>query len=179
MSDLGAQPRRLGKSSEIWLLLTLLSLIAMFYTWSPKSDPQITVSGLTLGLTTETVKEILGEPDFRGHGKDWTTQEYWAHKDRPQLVAYSTDNEVYRIEGGHPEIDGVDVSDWDFGQIQQKLGTPDRLSQGGPVGSTQTRSFMSYSQHRLLIQRENDKTTFLLFKSGKTSLSKPGSDGRG
>ena len=120
-------------------------------------------------MTPEAVKGVLGEPDFRGHGKDWSTQEYWARKDRPQLVVYSNEKKVYRIEGGHPEIDGVDVETWDFQQIQQKLGSPDRLSQGGPVGSGQNRAFMSYSEHRLLVQREDNKIVFLLFKSGRES----------
>lgn len=179
MSDLATQPRRLGKSSEIWLLLTLLSLIAVFYTSSFKSAPRVTVSGLTLGITPKAVEKILGEPDFRGHGENWSSQEYWARKDRPQLIVLSTEDEVYRIEGGHPEIDGMDVGKWDFEQIRRTLGPPDRLSKGGPVGSSEARRFMSYSQHRLLIQRENNRTTFLLFKSGKTSLSKPGSGARG
>ena len=86
--------------------------------------------------------------------------------DQNVLKVWSQDDVVYKIEGGTPEIDGIDVGRYDVKQVVRLLGPPQNAGNGGEVGSS-GHSFLSYPEYRLLVQRTTSNTRFVLFKSGR------------
>lgn len=161
------KPPNTTKSRDFVILLIVLSVVAGFYAWKQKQVPRVTVSGLSLFLTVDQVEEKLGKANFRTRAYGAYILEYWSQKDRPQLKVWSADNVVYKIEGGIPEIDGQNALNWDLDAIETKLGPASHGGRSGEVGGT-GHSFLAYPDHRLLIQRDNAKTKFILFKSGRS-----------
>ncbi len=156
----------LRNKPEIALCVVILALVALSARWRDPSESRITVSGLSLTTSLSQAEELLGPADFRKVATDFETWEYWEQKDRPELRIFHLNGEVFKVEGGIPEIDGRDVRHLDLDALQRLLGKPSHSGTGGAVGGP-GHTYLAYPQHRLLLQRRGGQTKFILFKSGR------------
>jgi hypothetical protein len=155
-----------GKKRDLLVLLVILGTMAVLLAVRDAPHPRVTVSGLALSMSTQAVESQLGDADFRTRAYGAYILEYWAQKDRPELRVWSQDDVVYKIEGGVPEIDGQDARGWSLTEVQRQLGEPSHGGSGRAVGGA-GHSFLSYPQHRLLVQEDDSHLKFILFKSGR------------
>ena len=151
---------------NLLVFLSILGMVAYLQKSSPTEKVRVTISGLHPGLEREKVESKLGPPDFNAGRKTGPVSvEYWSFKEKPRLqIYYDKNNRVQRIEGGHPEIDGIRVSNFDLQKIRHRLGPPSSSGRSGPVGE-RGRGFLGYAEHEVLIQREGAVTSFLLFRT--------------
>lgn len=110
------------------------------------------------------VEGKLGYASFRSRQQDTTVWEYWAGAERPQLTVWFVDEKVVRLDGGIPEVDGVNALTWDIDKLKRELGSPGHAGLGGERGGS-GHDFLAYPNFRLLIQRENGINRFILFQA--------------
>lgn len=158
--------RKIRLRRELLILFLALGAIALLLRFPERPKPRVTISGLSLDMSVSEVEETLGAPDFRSRAYGAYIMEYWERKERPQLLVWSQDEVVYKIEGGTPEVDGKKMDASELKQVVRLLGTPQNGGRGGEVSGS-GHGFLSYPEHRLLVQRD-EATKFILFKSGKT-----------
>ena len=94
-------------------------------------------------------------------------EERWYRMDSAGInVIYDAEGSVHGIEGGVPQIDGIDATHWTAEQLEQALGTARYSGQSSLIGETE-RGFRSFPQHRLIVYLEAKGNRFCLFRSGR------------
>ncbi len=150
-------PNKVLKSSPWTKFFLLLSLIALISQITGRA-PEVTVSGLALGLERRQVIDQLGQPDFQSGYPEVNHIEYW--KSVPLALDFDQHNRLSRIEGGVPMFDGEPVSSLSLEAVERRLGPAlrrDQRADGQPV--------LRYEKQGLLVTRDDQgELTFLLFR---------------
>ena len=81
-------------------------------------------------------------------------------------VVFNEEGYVHRLEGGIPEIDGRDASALTPDQLQATLGPASRTGKNRLIGGSETIT-LSFPDHRLLVERQNNENRFILFRAGR------------
>lgn len=159
------KPTFFNRKREFFVFCLVLAAIALIF-HRPSSGPRLTISGLDLDDTRRTVANRLKGEDFRFFNVS-ESEEHWYKMDTASInVTYDHNDSVQKLEGGVPEIDGIEVSRWSPDQFQATLGPPSFAGQSRAVGESRT-GHLSYPQHRSLIYFEQTGNRFILFESGR------------
>lgn len=125
-------------------------------------------------MSYQDVLNRLGPPSFREGATPSSVEsiEYWGDPSTitPTLkIAFDGLNQVCKLEGGRPETDGVDVTQWDLRPLERALGPPSGVSSSQSLsrGSDERvgESTLQYKERGLLVTWSASKgTSFLLFR---------------
>jgi hypothetical protein len=159
------KPRVFLGKREFFIFFLILSAIAIAFRFH-SDQVQVTISSLDLDDTKESVASHLRANDYRNFNpSEW--EERWYRMDSTGLnVTYDQSGSVYKIEGGVPQINGVEATQWSLEQFESALGPASFVGSSSAVGEP-GRGHLSYPQHRLLIYIEPTGNRFLLFESGR------------
>lgn len=124
-------------------------------------------------MQRDVIIKGLGKPSFKKGWPETELLEYWATADsKHRDLSYRFDQRglAYQIQGGTPQLDGIDVSSWSLDQIESKLGPADRdgrLSEQTPHYERHHQSdtkFLAYPEHQLLVRHDKEHgVDFILF----------------
>jgi len=160
------KPNFFRKKRDFFLLALVLVVVAAVYSQKP-TPSRATISGLDLRDDRESVASALNSSDHRRFQPN-EFEEHWSRMESPSIqVEYDESGSVHKITGGVPEIDGVDARAWTALQFEEALGPPPHGGSSRTIGE-QSRSFLAYPEHRLLIYLEPEGNRFLLFESGRS-----------
>ena len=165
MSRSTPKPKFLAKKKEFFILALSIAVIAVFYPFF-RTTPRVTISGLNLDDTRESVTSHLEHLDYRHFSTGPWGERFYRMDSAGIDVVYDKSGSVYRLEGGTPEIDGQNATDWTPEQVEHALG---KATMGGTtraVGES-AQGYFAYPEHRALIYFEPTGNRFVLFESAK------------
>jgi hypothetical protein len=150
---------------EFFIFLLILSGIAVLLTLQ-STPARVTISGLSLDDTRDSVASHLQNEDFRSFSPGEWEERWYRMDDNGINVVYDESGSVHNIVGGVPEIDGADATHWTLDQIEGALGPAPMVGSSREVGDA-AQGHLSYPQHRLLIYLKPAGNRFLLFEPGR------------
>lgn len=159
------QTKFLSKRRNLFVFIFLLAAIAVYSSYGSRQNSRISISGIQLHQDRDFVEKELQGRDYRSFQSSQWEQHWYKQEEADIDVFYDDNGKIHSIKGGRPEIDGADATHWTFQQIRDRLGPPSYGGTGRAIGD-ESHGYLSYSEHRLLVQR-GETTTFVLFKPGK------------
>ncbi len=165
MSRSTPKPKFLAKKRDFFILVLSVAVIAVIYTFS-RPTPKVTISGLSLHDTRESVTSHLEHLDYRHFSTGPWGERFYRMDSTGVDVVYDKSGSVYRLEGGTPEIDGQNAANWTPEQVEQALGKATMGGTSRAVGES-AQGYFAYPEHRVLIYFEPTGNRFVLFESAK------------
>ena len=167
MSRSTPKPKFLAKLRDFFILALTIAVIAAIYGFY-RPAPRVTISGLSLDDTRESVTSQLEHLDYRRFSTGQWGEHFYRMDSAGVDVVYDESGSVYRLEGGVPEIDGQDAGGWTPVQIERTLGKATMGGTSRAVGES-AQGYFAYPEHRVLIYFEPTGNRFVLFESPKLS----------
>ncbi len=149
--------------AKFFVLLALVALIAQL----TRRTPDVSISGLKVGIERAEVLQRLGQPDFQSGYPEVSHIEYWKHTP-PLELDFDEQGRLSRIQGGIPMLDGENVQTLSLESAERRLGRAlhrEQQPNDGPV--------LRYEQFGLLVsQTSKEELSFLLFKPRRSGHAK-------